>query len=136
MDQQQEQDWFVRNWKWFVPVGFLGSLIVLACFVLLLITIIMGFLKSSDVYKSALEHARADSIVQEILGTPIEEGMFATGNIDISGSSGNADLAIPISGPNGKAKIYAVATKSAGLWTFSVLIVEIQEDRQRIDLLE
>jgi hypothetical protein len=58
------------------------------------------------------------------------------GSISVSGSSGQADLAIPISGPIGKGTIYAVASKAAGQWTFSKLVVEIKATKERIDLIE
>ena len=80
--------------------------------------------------------ARAEPAVEMALGTPIEEGLFVVGNINISGSSGQADLAIPISGPHGKGTIYAMAEKSAGQWTFSTLVVEIKTTGERIDLME
>ena len=58
------------------------------------------------------------------------------GSINISGAAGNADLAIPISGPNGRGTIYARATRSAGKWTFSQLVVEIKATKEKIDLME
>lgn len=48
---------------------------------------------------------------------------------------GHADLEIPISGPNGKATLYATARKSAGVWTFEVLQVEFAKDNERADLI-
>ena len=128
--------WWQKNWKWFVPVGCLGLLAIFTGFVALLVTIVFGMMKSSDVYKDALAMARAEPAVEMALGTPIEEGLFVMGNINISGSSGQADIAIPISGPHDKGTIYAVAEKSAGQWTFSVLVVEIETTGDRIDLME
>ncbi|MFC1497219.1 cytochrome c oxidase assembly factor Coa1 family protein [Verrucomicrobiota bacterium] len=136
MNQQKDKGWWGRNWKWFVPVGCLGSLAIFAGFIALIICLVFGMMKSSGVYKDALAKAKADPSVQKIIGTPIEEGMFVTGNINVNGSSGQADLSIPISGPDGKATVYVVAAKSAGQWTFSTLVVEIKETNQRIDLLE
>jgi tetratricopeptide (TPR) repeat protein len=98
--------------------------------------VVFGLMKSSDAYKVAVAKAKASPSVVEALGTPIEEGLFATGSISVSGPSGDADLAIPISGPNGKAIIYATATKSAGEWTFSTLIVQLEKSGARINLLE
>ena len=92
-------------------------------------------MKSSDVYKEAVAHAEAHPAVRTAMGTPLEEGTLVTGELNTSGASGHADLAIPISGPNGKGTLFAVADKSAGQWTFSILVVEIKETRQRIDLL-
>jgi hypothetical protein len=128
--------WWQRNWKWFVPVGCLGLLAIFTGFVVLIVTIIFGMVKSSDVYKDALAAARAEPAVEMALGTPIEEGLFVMGNINISGSSGQADLAIPISGPRDKGTIYAVAEKSAGRWTFSTLVVEIKTNGEKIDLMQ
>jgi hypothetical protein len=62
--------------------------------------------------------------------------MFVTGNIHVSGASGDAGLSIPLSGPNGEATLFVEARKSAGRWTYSTLIVEIKATQQRIDLLE
>jgi hypothetical protein len=135
MNQEQERNWWGRNWKWFVPVGCLGSLALFVGFVALIMCFVYGMMKSSDAYKNAVSTAIAHPSVQKGIGTPIEEGMFTTGNINVSGPSGQANLAIPISGPRGKATIYAVAAKSAGQWTFSILVVEIKTTKQRIDLL-
>ena len=128
--------WWQRNWKWFVPVGCLGLLAIFTGFVVLIVSVVFGIMKSSDIYKVALDAARSDPAVEMALGTPIEEGLFVMGNINISGSSGEADLAIPISGPEDEGTIYAVAEKSAGRWAFSILEVEIETTGERIDLLE
>ena len=136
MDQQQDKNWWDRNWKWFVPVGCLGSLVIFAGFVLLIICLVFGMMKSSDAYKYAVAKAKAHPSIQKAIGTPIEEGMFITGNINVSGPSGHANLSIPFSGPDGKGTIYAVATKSAGRWTFSTLVVEIKETTAARDYLK
>ncbi len=54
----------------------------------------------------------------------------------MDGASGQADIAIPISGPKGKATIYAVATKSGGKWTYSKLTVQVVGGGDEIDLNE
>ena len=131
---QKQTTWWHRNWKWFVPVGCLGLLVIITGFAALIVTFVFGIMKSSDVYQVALAAARSDPAVEMALGTPIEEGLFVMGNINVSGSSGEANLAIPISGPDNKATIYAVAEKSAGRWIFPTLIVEIATTGERIDL--
>lgn len=127
--------WWQRNWKWFVPAGCLTMLILLAAFVGSIVLIVFGALKSSDAYKTAVARAKANPQVIEALGTPIEEGRFLSGKTNVDGSSGDADLTIPISGPKGKAKIYAVATKTAGRWKYSTLEVEVTGRGDRIELL-
>ena len=135
MSEQQQRGWWSRNWKWFVPVGCLGLLVMAVAGVALLVALVFGIIKSSDVYKESLTQTQASAPVREILGSPIEPGFLVSGSINISGPSGNADLAIPISGPNGSGTIYAVATRSAGRWTFTTLDVEIEGREPRISLM-
>lgn len=135
MEQDNGSDWLTRNWKWLVPVGCLGLFLLFAAFVIGIFSFVMGLMKSSDAYKEALTRAQNHPFVQEIIGDPIEAGWFTTGSINIRNQSGHADLVIPISGPNGKAKIYVVAIKSEGVWSFSTLMVESGDDEQRLNLL-
>ncbi|MEP6809516.1 MAG: cytochrome c oxidase assembly factor Coa1 family protein [Chthoniobacterales bacterium] len=126
--------WWSRNWKWFVPMGCLTFVGLIAAFVALMVLIVFGAMKSGDVYKHAVAEARANPEVAAALGTPLKEGMFISGTTNVNGASGNADLAIPISGPKGAGTIYAVAEKSAGQWTYSKLEVEVKGSGKRIGL--
>jgi len=135
MNHKQDKNWWGRNWKWFVPVGCLGSLVVFTGFIVAIMFLVFGMMKSSDAYKDAVTKVKAYPPIQESLGSPIKGGFFIRGNINVSGSSGQADLSIPISGPDGKGTIYVVATKTAGRWGFSTLVVEIKDTKQRINLL-
>ena len=126
--------WYKRNYKWFVPTICIGGLLSVAGFAALIFCVVFGVMKSSDAYKEAVARAKADPTVIQALGSPITEGFFVTGNIRVNNSSGYANLAIPISGPNGNATIYVVASKSEGQWTFQRLIVGIVKTGLRIDL--
>lgn len=134
--QKKPRGWMDRNWKWFIPLLVVASGTVMVTFFVLIFVFVFSLMKSSDAYKDAVARTRADPAVQAAIGTPIEEGLFITGNINTSSSSGEADLAIPVSGPKGSATIYLVATKSAGAWNFSSLVVEIRNTGERINLLE
>jgi hypothetical protein len=136
MEQRDKGSWWSRNWKWFVPVGCLSAIVLVVAFVAVIVVFVFSIMKSSDVYKEALAAATTNEIVIEALGTPIEPGLVISGNINVSGSSGDADIAIPISGPLGEATIYAVAAKSAGEWEYSMLVVQLEETGEQIDLLE
>lgn len=105
-------------------------------FVCLIGVAVFGAMKSSDAYKIAVTRAKNDERVVRAIGKPISEGLFVSGNTNVNGGSGQADLEIPISGPNGKAKIYAVATKSAGEWVYSKLVVRVESTGETIDLTE
>ena len=98
--------------------------------------IVFGAIKSTDSYKDAFARAKMHPAVIEAIGLPIKEGFFVSGNTNVNGASGEANLAIPISGPRGKATIYAKAAKSLGRWSYSDLVVEIHTTRERIDLLK
>lgn len=92
-------------------------------------------MKSTDVYKEALARTKANPAVIEALGSPITEGFLVSGNTNVNGASGEANLSIPVSGPNGKGTVYVAASKSLGRWNYSGLVVEIGKSHQRIDLL-
>jgi hypothetical protein len=133
---QPKRNWWARNWKWFVPTGCLTMLGLFVVFILSIVLIVFGALKSTDVYKDAVAKAKANAAVVEALGSPIEEGMFVSGSSNVNGASGESNLSIPISGPKGKGTIYLSAKKSAGRWEYDSLVVEVQKTRERIDLLE
>ncbi len=135
MDQRQGTNWWGRNWKWFLPVGCLGALVLFAGIIASIMFFVFGVMKSSDAYKDAVAKARAHPSVQESIGTPIEAGLLVTGNINVNGPSGHASLSIPLSGPKGEATLFVEAEKSAGRWTYSILAVEIKATQQRIDLM-
>jgi hypothetical protein len=135
MNQPQKRNWWGRNWKWFVPVGCLSSIVLFLGFSALIISFVFSMMKSSDAYKQALSKARINPAVAAALGSPIKEGFFTSGSINVNGGSGNADLAIPISGPKGNGTVYVEARKSAGEWSFSKLIVQIEKTNDRINLL-
>lgn len=129
MDKRQRLLWW-RTWTLrFLPLPLFAGLIILSAVWL------FGLTKSSDAYKIAVARAKAHPVVEQTLGTPIEEGWFAQGSIEITGPSGKANLSIPLSGPLGEGTLYVVATKSAGQWTFSTLFLTVDSTGQRIDLL-
>ncbi|MBI4868029.1 MAG: hypothetical protein HY816_13875, partial [Candidatus Wallbacteria bacterium] len=105
-------------------------------FVALTLSLVFGSMKASDAYRQAMDRARTSPAVVEALGTPIREGFFVSGNISVDGASGMANLAIPVSGPRGKGTVYVEAKKAVGEWTFSRLVFEAAETKERVDILE
>lgn len=120
-----------RNWKKLLVLGFLA----LIAFAVVIVTLLTGIIKSTDVYSEALASARSEPEVINAIGEPIKAGLFVSGRIAVSGASGNADLTIPISGPKGKARVHVVASKSAGKWEYSILEVAVDQTDQRINLM-
>jgi hypothetical protein len=116
-------------------MGCLGLVALLAIFVGAVFSLVEYSFQHSDAYVYAVSRAKANPMVAGKIGQPIKTGWLATGSVNVSGPSGNADIAIPITGPSGKGTIYVVAKKSAGTWQFETLQVEIFGEPQRIDLL-
>ena len=136
ISSRSQGNWWTRNWKWFVPTGCLTLVIILAVFVGLIVVIVFSAMKSSDVYREALARAKASPAAVAALGSPIKDGMFVSGSTNVNGASGEANLAIPISGPKGEATLYVAATKSVGVWNYSSLVLEVKQTKRRIDLLQ
>lgn len=107
---------------------------MIAGFIFLLFTTVMGLMKSSEPFKVAISRANASQEVQAALGTPIESGFFVTGNVTTTGSGGSAGILIPISGPKGEGSLHVEANKSAGTWTYTTLEAQIPGQSERIDL--
>lgn len=97
---------------------------------------IVAVIGNSEVCKLAFAKAEASPEVRQRLGEPVKRGFLMSGSIETSGPSGRADISIPISGPRGKATLYAVARKSAGLWKFDTLQVTFDKGTERVDLLK
>jgi hypothetical protein len=112
-----------------------GSLLVLGgIFVVVLVVVVFGAMKKSDVYKEALSRAQNSPAVQAALGTPIEAGMMVSGSINVDTTGGHATLDFPISGPKGKAVVHVVATKTGEKWDYNAMTVK-PENGPIIDLM-
>lgn len=132
----RRRNWFARNWKWLVPVGCLVPLLMCTGIVVLLFTVVFGAIKSSDPYQAAINAAQSSPAATASLGSPIKPGLIVTGEININGSSGDVDLAIPVSGPKGKGTIYVAGHRSAGKWTYTTLELAVPGSTERTPLLQ
>jgi hypothetical protein len=119
-----------------VPLGCFSMAMVFVAFISAVVLIVLSAVKSTDVYKGALARARAYPAVIDALGSPITEGFLVSGNTNVNGASGEANLSIPVSGPKGRGTLYVAATKSLGRWNYSGLVLEMAKTHQRIDLLQ
>jgi hypothetical protein len=98
-------------------------------------TFFLHTMKSSGGYPEALAAVRSDPAAVRALGTPIKDGWFPSGNVQSSGTTGESDLAISVSGPKAKGTLYVRATKSMGDWRFTMLVLQVKGTGERIDLL-
>ncbi len=131
----QQLSWLSRNMGCVLGGGCLAVVLAGALFFFAVFGIAFGAMRSSDVYRVAMSTASSNTTVIAELGTPIEAGWFVSGNVNTSGSTGRANLSIPISGPRGKGTITAEATKAGGTSTFSTLNVAFDSKPTPVDLL-
>ena len=135
--EEKSKGFWSKNWAWAVPLGGCGGCLLLVVgFVVLVGGGTIGLLRSSDAFEDAVELARSNAVVIEALGEPIKAGWLPKGNLSISGSSGEADLSISLTGPQGTGTLYVVGSMRAMKWTFERAEVEIDATGERIDLLE
>lgn len=133
--EPMKKSWLERNPLWKIPLGCLTLFLFLTVFGLILMTVITSSFRHSDVYKQAIALATANTQVHEQIGEPIKPDWLISGELNVSGSSGKANLVIPISGPRGRGRIHAVAQKSGGVWRFTYLQVDFANQSASIDLL-
>lgn len=107
-------------WKW-GAIGCLAIIVIGAIAAGVLVLVLFGAIKSTDVYKGAASRAENDPRVIAALGSPITTGFWVAGNVNVNNSAGNADISFPIHGPNGKGSVHAAATRDSSGWHYTEL---------------
>lgn len=128
------KNWWDRNWKWFVPTGCLGLIVLFGLFIAGIFFGVTSMMKDSDAYKESMTIVQHDKSVNDKLGSPIEADGMVSGNISIHNDTGNCDLQIPIKGSKGKGTLFVVAEKR-GKWKYSQMYVYIEATDEELDLL-
>jgi hypothetical protein len=123
------------NWKWGAPAGVLAILALVAVFGGAIVLFVLAMFRHSDVFREAVARAEANPQVRTELGEPIREGWWVMGRIKTTGPSGYANLSVSLKGSRKDGTLYAVAHKSAGIWTYNALEVEVEGEPGRISLL-
>lgn len=124
-------------WKWGI-IGCLSLLVLGAIGVFVILAIVFGAIKSSDVYHGARTAAEQDPRVIQALGSPVKAGFWVTGNVKVQNRRGEADIGFPVSGPKGRGRVHAVATRDSGGWHYTEMTVtpESPPNAPPIDLLK
>jgi len=111
-------------------------MVLLGAFFLVVFAIVETSFRNSTVYQEALARAEHDPRVITRLGIPLKPGRVLQGQINVSGSTGQANLAIPVTGPRGRATVILEASKVSGSWVFRTLEVQVEGQSERVNLLE
>ncbi|WP_207759674.1 cytochrome c oxidase assembly factor Coa1 family protein [Xanthomonas prunicola] len=118
---QRAHDFWSRHWRWVVPGIGVVLFVLLALVIGALICVISAAVKSSDVYRDALQIARTDARVVRLLGTPITEAFLPNGSVRYSGPTGEAHFSVGLQGPRGEGSVQVDATRRHGRWTYQTL---------------
>jgi hypothetical protein len=131
-----QKNWWQRNWKWVVPSGCLGMLVVVGLFFGAIFYGVTSVMKSSDVYKETMAKAVQNPIIKAKLGSPIEANGMLSGSIQTTNYSGDADIHIPIKGSHAEGVIHVIATKENNIWTYSTMTFYVAGDSKGVDVLK
>lgn len=127
-----KKSWFSRNWKWLVPVVLLVIGLSCVCCVGGGVYSLFGLMKSNYVYQHGLEMVQLNPRAQQLLGTPIKPGLFVSGSIEETPTTGSADLSFSVSGPKGSGTVYVKGKKSGGNWVITSLVLELKDTGERV----
>jgi len=101
------------------------ALFLCAAFIFGIMAVTFGSMKSSAPYQQALSAVQTNPEAIQALGEPIKAGFLLSGSINLSGNTGEASLAIPVSGPRGKGTIYVEAEKYDNAWHYNRLELQV-----------
>jgi hypothetical protein len=116
--------------KW-VLLGVLGVVLIIA----VALGSVFLALSNSDAAQMAFDRAGANPLVTSALDSPLRRGWITSGSIKVQGSSGEVDIAVPISGPSGSGTVYVRGKKEAGRWLYDLIEADVG-NASRIDLRE
>jgi hypothetical protein len=121
--QQQRRKWSLKRT---IIVAVAAALLLVALFIAGIVTLIFGFMRSSEPYKHAVDLATHDTRVQTRLGPPVKVGWLLQGNIREVNDAGTAELSIPVQGSVDKGTLYVFAKRAGGRWDYQTLEVHVE----------
>lgn len=121
MNAQTQRTWWQRNWKWVVATAVICAFLLFALFIGGVLWLARAAMQNNDVHRTAMARVAQSPEAIAQLGEPIEAGFLSSGSINVDGRGGEADLAIPVSGPRAEGTISVVARKKGGAWYFDEL---------------
>lgn len=135
--------WAWRNKRWESIAAFRSSqrrwalwgLALLVVSILLaaaLVFALLASLKGSEPYRMSLQALNSDPAAIQILGQPVFGGI-PSGQIQVSGAQGSADLSFSVEGPKGQGVLRVRARKVRGHWVLEETVLETVQGHQRIE---
>jgi Cytochrome oxidase complex assembly protein 1 len=111
-------------------------LLVLA-FIAGIFLLVFSAIRSSDACTETLAAARANAVLKQELGEPMELGWFITGSVNVKNSHSRADVSLSITGPKDEATVHTVGTRQPGQpWVFTKMNAVTKGSGKIVDLLQ
>jgi hypothetical protein len=123
--QRVQKRWAIAG----LVVFCLGILSVVGLFGAILLA-----MKSSNPYQAAYSMVQHSEQAKKVLGEPIHDGLFFSGNIETSGPTGKADISFTVNGPKGEATAYLSAQREQGRWITKSFELEPKGRSERLEI--
>lgn len=119
-----------RSWAKWGAIVWAGFIVF---FVGLFFAISAG-IKSSDAFKLAVAKLESHETSIRLIGKPVSTG-FPTGQMQLVGTGGSANLSFSVEGPQGKGTVYVAASKEFDRWSLSRMVLVPEGSEQPVDLV-
>jgi hypothetical protein len=137
-----EKSWWERNWKWFLPTSIvLISLVLGILFTSAIdgnLTDIAQAYSEQSLYEKAIEKAKTNTRVLEVMGTiePIDQLAILEGNVMYSNNNKAVAVSVRIKGTKGKGKMDIAAVKNGKGWEYKKISIRIKDPKEEIQILK
>lgn len=134
----REKNWARRNWKWLVPItAFLIVVIALLSLTTGLTSFAQAYAEPA-LYENALEKARENERVNEVLGNlqPTDKLTLLEGNVVYSEDNSSVELTFRITGSKGKGKMDISALRNNGIWEYELIKIRIKDPKEEIVVVD
>ena len=138
----EQKSWWKRNWKWLVP---LSGIILISLGIFFssgmdgIATDLVQAYADTELYDNALEKAKSDERVTELLGEikPIDQLAILEGHVEYSNDNKTVNSSIRIIGNKGKGSLDISADRMNNEWNYTKINVRINnppENKQTIEI--
>ncbi|GAA6146179.1 cytochrome c oxidase assembly factor Coa1 family protein [Thalassolituus maritimus] len=111
------------------------GLIVFAGLAVSLVMLLMKLLKG-EAYQLSLVELKKSPLVAEYYGEPLQPSWYVLGKVNLNGDRGFAAIEYKVDGPLSSGTVYVYATRSAGEWGLSKVMVASQSDGYEISVVD
>ncbi|MDL2143875.1 cytochrome c oxidase assembly factor Coa1 family protein [Flavobacterium tructae] len=140
-DLIEKENWFKRNWKWFLPSAFLCIFLIgilAASTSQDSITDIAKAYSDELLFEKAIEQANKNPSILENIGTiePIDKLAILEGNVMYSNNHNTVNLSVRVNGAKKKGKLNISAFKKGTEWVYQKIAVRTKNPKNEIIVLE